>query len=140
MDDEVVEGYYAQVEGARFDPTQGGFVYPCDSEMPDFGIVISESYTANIPGSLMTFNRLGRGSDREFFSPPDPPLAPAPLTRSATFKPHADLSSPLRPAGCFGSLQSNAGHPVQILGDTLFNAQFVVFDGGNKQLGFAPHA
>ncbi|KAI9747364.1 MAG: hypothetical protein M1815_004290 [Lichina confinis] len=105
MDNEVVEGYYAQVEGARFDQTQGGFVYPCDSEMPDFGIIISESYTANIPGSLMTFNRLGRGSDR-----------------------------------CFGSLQSNEGHPVQILGDTFFNAQFVVFDGGNQQLGFAPHA
>lgn len=63
MDNKVVEAYYAQVQGARLDSTQGGFVYPCDSEMPDLGIIVSESYTANIPGSLMTFNKLGRGSD-----------------------------------------------------------------------------
>ncbi len=41
---------------------------------------------------------------------------------------------------CFGALQSNEGQPVQILGDTLFNSQFVVFDGGEKRLSFAPHS
>ena len=94
MDNEVVEGYYAQVEGARFDQTQGGFVYPCDSEMPDFGIIISESYTANIPGSLMTFNRLGRGSDREFFAPHSPLNALLVLHALLPSISRADLSSP----------------------------------------------
>ncbi|KAI9828244.1 MAG: hypothetical protein M1826_006070 [Phylliscum demangeonii] len=41
---------------------------------------------------------------------------------------------------CFGALQSNRGQSVQILGDTLFNTQFVVFDGGKTRVGFAPHA
>ncbi|KAI9844603.1 MAG: hypothetical protein M1837_005455 [Sclerophora amabilis] len=41
---------------------------------------------------------------------------------------------------CFGGLQSNQGEKVQILGGPLFRSQFVVFDAGNMQLGFAEHA
>ncbi|KAL9594100.1 MAG: hypothetical protein Q9219_007215 [cf. Caloplaca sp. 3 TL-2023] len=40
---------------------------------------------------------------------------------------------------CFGGLQSNMGQPLQIFGDVLFKSQFVVFDGGEKAVGFAPH-
>ncbi|KAL8840692.1 MAG: hypothetical protein Q9170_001210 [Blastenia crenularia] len=40
---------------------------------------------------------------------------------------------------CFGGLQSNMGQPLQIFGDVLFKSQFVVFDGGKKAVGFAPH-
>ena len=41
---------------------------------------------------------------------------------------------------CYGGLQSNQGQPLQILGDVMFKALFVVFDGGEKRIGFAPHA
>lgn len=41
---------------------------------------------------------------------------------------------------CFGGLQTNTGQNVQILGDVMFKAQFVVFDGDGPSIGFAPHA
>lgn len=37
---------------------------------------------------------------------------------------------------CFGGVQGNQGAGRQVFGDTLFKAQFVVFNGGNQSLGF----
>ena len=32
------------------------------------------------------------------------------------------------------------GQGINVFGEPLFAAMFVVFDAGNRQIGFAPHA
>jgi hypothetical protein len=89
------------VPGATLDPAVGGFTYPCNAAMPDFGVNIGPNYMAVVPGSGITFAQVDANT-------------------------------------CFGGVQSNGGANLQIYGDVMFRAQYVVFDGGNRALQIAP--
>lgn len=56
---DVAEAYYAQVEGAVLSKGAGGFVYPCDSELPSLFVALGGEGMARIPGSDMTFGQAG---------------------------------------------------------------------------------
>ena len=55
VDDSIVNGYYSQVNGAAYDPSQGGVTFPCDTTLPDLHLALGPSYTATISGALMNF-------------------------------------------------------------------------------------
>ncbi|KAI9721283.1 MAG: hypothetical protein M1812_002445 [Candelaria pacifica] len=50
----IVTAYYAQVRGAKYDSTQGGYTFPCSTTLPNFIVGIG-SYRATVPGSLINF-------------------------------------------------------------------------------------
>lgn len=54
MQQDMVEAYYAQVASATFDSTQGGYVFPCDSALPDLTIEVG-SYSAVIGSEYMVY-------------------------------------------------------------------------------------
>ena len=58
MDDSIVDDYYSQVDGAEVDQTQGGYVFPCSADLPDFILGIGNGQ-ATIPSSLMSLGSVG---------------------------------------------------------------------------------
>lgn len=66
VDDEVAQAYWSQVEGARFDQDQQAFVFPCDSDLPDFHVALGNEYMGTIPGELMNFSQAGGTSGSKF--------------------------------------------------------------------------
>ncbi|KAL8786038.1 MAG: hypothetical protein Q9213_003021 [Squamulea squamosa] len=54
LPDAIVGDYYASVNGANNDAQQGGYVYPCNADLPDISFKIG-SYTAVVPGSYVTY-------------------------------------------------------------------------------------
>jgi len=55
VDDGVAKAYYSKVQGAQNSPQIGGFVYPCNAVMPDFGVSLGANYMATVPGNQITF-------------------------------------------------------------------------------------
>ncbi|OKL57616.1 Aspartic protease pep1 [Talaromyces atroroseus] len=60
-DDLLVAAYYAQVPGATDDEAAGGYIYSCDTILPDFAIIVN-GYAATVPGDIINFENLGDGS------------------------------------------------------------------------------
>ncbi|KAL2011195.1 hypothetical protein VTN00DRAFT_3913 [Thermoascus crustaceus] len=56
---EVAAAYYEQVEGAVFANVAGGFIYPCDSALPDLSVAVGNANLATVPGSLINFSEVG---------------------------------------------------------------------------------
>jgi aspergillopepsin I len=114
ISDDIAAAYYAAVDGAYYDVTQGGYVFDCSATLPDFTAIIG-SYKAVIPGKYVNFAPIGPGS-----------VLPGLLTPSDA---------------CFGGIQGNQGSGMSIFGDIFFKGQFVVFDSGTTpskpRLGFA---
>ncbi|QKX54592.1 uncharacterized protein TRUGW13939_01680 [Talaromyces rugulosus] len=54
LDDTVVDAYYKKVDGAKYDSTQGGYVFPSSTTPPDLSFKIGD-YTATIPGEYIGF-------------------------------------------------------------------------------------
>ena len=72
VDDEVAEAYWRQIDGSRFDDDLQAFVFPCDTDLPDFHIALGTDYMGTIPGELMNFSQAGGplGSKLAHFSSP----------------------------------------------------------------------
>lgn len=52
---DVVTAYYAQVSGASYDASQGGYTFPCASTTPDFTIGIGDEGRIVIPGEYINY-------------------------------------------------------------------------------------
>ncbi|KAK9425762.1 hypothetical protein SUNI508_03123 [Seiridium unicorne] len=105
--DQIAEAYYSQVKGAVNDITGAGGYTYPCSNTLPDFTAIIGDYEALVPGSVIPF---------------------APVDGN-TFD---DATT------CFGGLQATpSGLPFSIYGDTFLKSQFVVFHGGNQQLGFA---
>jgi len=58
LDDDVVDAYYERVQGAEYDYYEGGYIFDCDADLPDFAITVN-GYTATIPGEYINFEAIG---------------------------------------------------------------------------------
>ncbi|KAI0505701.1 eukaryotic aspartyl protease [Xylaria bambusicola] len=108
--DAIAASYYAAIPGAvNAAQTAGGYVFPCSAAATlPSYTAVIGDYLAVIPGEFINF---------------------APVDGN-TF---ADATT------CFGGIQAvPPGFPFAIYGDVFLKSQFVVFHGGQTQLGLAP--
>ncbi|KAF7554314.1 hypothetical protein G7Z17_g3018 [Cylindrodendrum hubeiense] len=130
---DVNDAYYSQVAGAQLDAAAGGFIFPCDSVLPDFSFGVEDA-SITIPGSFMNFTSLQTTSARV-------------VSRrrkhggfgDANANANANVVSAVAQSAtmCFGGMQSSDSAGINIFGDIALKSAFVVFDGGNSQIGFA---
>ncbi|KAJ5250266.1 hypothetical protein N7489_000676 [Penicillium chrysogenum] len=65
LDDGVVSDYYKKVDGAKNNYSAGGYVFPCDADLPDFTVTIG-SYDAVVPGKHIKYAPVTTGSSSCF--------------------------------------------------------------------------
>ncbi|KAJ5639370.1 Penicillopepsin-1 [Penicillium longicatenatum] len=59
--DDTVSSYYEQVDSASYSYSEGGYVFDCSADLPDFSVTIGD-YTATVSGSLINYASIGGGS------------------------------------------------------------------------------
>ncbi|OAX78152.1 hypothetical protein ACJ72_07544 [Emergomyces africanus] len=59
VNQEIVEAYYAKVEGSQMSVNAGGYIYPCSSTLPDLWVSVGDTHLARVPGSLINFATVG---------------------------------------------------------------------------------
>ncbi len=65
LPDSTVKQYYKQVSDAKYDNTQGGYVFPCSTTPPSFSYFIG-STKITIPGDFINFSPVTEGSSSCF--------------------------------------------------------------------------
>ena len=66
VDDVVARGYWTQVAGARVDGGQGGWVFPCEAQLPDLKLDFGGNVGV-VGGGLMNFAQVADGSELDPF-------------------------------------------------------------------------
>ncbi|KAJ5165952.1 aspergillopepsin A-like aspartic endopeptidase [Penicillium capsulatum] len=56
---EVARAYYKDVNGSMYAGNVGGYIYPCDAELPSLSVAIGGEFQATIPGSLINYSQIG---------------------------------------------------------------------------------
>ncbi|KAE8380140.1 aspartic peptidase domain-containing protein [Aspergillus bertholletiae] len=59
LSQEVVDAYYAKVEGAIFASSASGYIYPCNASLPSLSVAIGPKHLATVPGNLINFSEVG---------------------------------------------------------------------------------
>jgi aspergillopepsin I len=59
LDDTVVNAYYAQVKGAQYASSAGGYIYPCGTELPNLAVAVGAKHLATVPGTFLDFAEVG---------------------------------------------------------------------------------
>ena len=65
LPDDVVSAYYGAVSGSSNSEEDGGYIIPCDADLPDITLTIA-GYGATVPGSYMNYAPLSDGSSTCF--------------------------------------------------------------------------
>lgn len=68
-DPKIVQAYYARVGGARISRRFGGFIFPCQAEMPDLHLDIGGRYMARVAGDNIKYAQLNNRGETLFSSP-----------------------------------------------------------------------
>ncbi|KAF5859364.1 hypothetical protein ETB97_002924 [Aspergillus alliaceus] len=59
LSQEVVDAYYAEVHGAIYTSSAGGYIYPCNVSLPGLSIAVGSNHLATVPGNLINFSEVG---------------------------------------------------------------------------------
>lgn len=52
---DIAVSYYQTVNGSSYSSSQGGYVFPCDADLPDFSFGVADN-TIVVPGSYINYS------------------------------------------------------------------------------------